>query len=210
MLRDSFYKVFSQLEKDCFLFKIDNSMTNQIEFMGKILGSWSYREPLEQKLMNEVTSSLQTILYTSSFNIDSHGLHDWLYNIKSLSHELFDWVGIYFKESYLCGKKSSDLILGPYIGSATEHTRIPIEKGLCGLALREEKIINMDDVTKDPRHIACSLTTRSELIIPLSDQNGNFIAELDIDSNTPNAFSLEVEELVKNQTKTFQQFLKSC
>ena len=128
-----------------------------------------------------------------NFVKEAHALHP----------EIFDWVGVYFKSTYILGSDSTDLILGPYIGEETEHSRIPIEKGLCGLALREERVVNMEDVNDDPRHIACSLSTKSELIIPLQDKEGHFIAELDIDSNTPAAFSKEIEEEMKNFCKSF-------
>lgn len=124
-------------------------------------------------------------------------LLSWLYRIQSLEPSLFNWVGIYFKESFLEKGESQDLVIGPYLGEATEHVRIPLDKGLCGLALREEKIINVADVHKRPEHIACSLQTNSELVIPLKDRHGSFIAELDIDSHTKNAFNPELEERVK-------------
>lgn len=122
---------------------------------------------------------------------------------KAIEAELFDWVGVYFKSSYLLGSDSTELVLGPYIGEETEHIKIPIEEGLCGLALREEKVVNMADVQSDPRHIACSLKTKSELIIPIQDKDGNYVAELDIDSNKLNAFSKDIEEKVKEHCKSF-------
>ena len=94
-------------------------------------------------------------------------------------------------------------MLGPFIGEATEHTRIPIDKGMCGLALREEKVVNIADVRQEGGHIACSLSTRSELVIPLKGEDGSFIAELDIDSNRLNAFSSELEKQFRDYCETF-------
>lgn len=127
----------------------------------------------------------------------------WVDEARQISPELFNWIGIYFKESYLLNTNSTALVLGPYFGERTEHTRIGLDSGLCGLALREERVINMDDVTKDSRHIACSLKTRSELIIPLKDTSGKYIAELDIDSNQLSAFDHDLEKRVKKHCEYF-------
>ena len=133
----------------------------------------------------------------------------WLQEAKSIAPELCDWLGIYFKESFLFPeKKSTDLILGPYLGAATDHIRIPLNRGFCGLALAEERVVNVSDVTKDARHIACSMKTRSELVIPLKDKSGNFVAELDIDSNQLDAFSQKNIELkFTHYAATFAELL---
>jgi putative methionine-R-sulfoxide reductase with GAF domain len=131
-------------------------------------------------------------------------LSKWLERARAISPEVVDWIGIYFKASYLNDEESTDLVLGPFIGEETEHTRIPIDHGMCGLALREERVVNVADVRKKNGHIACSLKTRSELVIPLQGNDGEFIAELDIDSNTLNAFDPALEETFRNFAKTFK------
>ena len=83
---------------------------------------------------------------------------------------------------------------------------IPLERGLCGLALREERVVNVADVHQDDRHIACSLKTKSELIIPLLSPQGEMIAELDIDCNQLNAFSTDIEDRLKEYCKSFPYF----
>ena len=127
----------------------------------------------------------------------------WLQHLKNEQPNVCDWIGIYYKESYLKDTTGTDLVLGPYIGEETEHVRIPIDKGFCGMALREEKVVNVADVTKDDTHIACSLKTRSELVIPIADRKGNFVAELDIDCNRLNAFSSEIEKFFTEKVKSF-------
>ncbi|MCK5396900.1 MAG: GAF domain-containing protein [Thermoplasmata archaeon] len=108
----------------------------------------------------------------------------FLFNDK----DYYDWVGIYI----LSGE---NLVLGPYKGPATPHTIIPLSKGICGAAVREKKIINLGDVWSDKRFIACSSTTRSELVVPIW-RGDDVIAEIDVDSNMPSAFSKGDEALV--------------
>lgn len=136
-------------------------------------------------------------------NIYFAKVQDWLENIKSKQPQVCDWIGIYYKESYLENLESTDLVLGPFIGEATEHTRISIDRGFCGMALREERTVNVADVTKDATHIACSLKTRSELVVPIADKQGKYVAELDIDCNKLNAFTPELEEFFKEAVKSF-------
>jgi putative methionine-R-sulfoxide reductase with GAF domain len=128
---------------------------------------------------------------------------EWLENARQLAPDICDWIGIYYKESFLTGKPSADLVLGPFIGAPTEHTRIPISKGICGMAIREEKSINVEDVRKNLEHIACSIHTRSELVIPLHDASGVVIAELDIDSNKLAAFDAATEKKFNDYAKSF-------
>ncbi|MGQ9706380.1 MAG: GAF domain-containing protein [bacterium] len=92
----------------------------------------------------------------------------------------YDWIGIYIRNG-------DNLILGPYIGKPTEHTVIPISEGICGSAVREGDTIIVNDVREDSRYIACSLETRSEIVVPIF-KNGSPIAEIDIDSDALNAF----------------------
>jgi putative methionine-R-sulfoxide reductase with GAF domain len=131
----------------------------------------------------------------------------WLQKAKDISPAVCDWIGIYFKESFLTGEPSTDLVLGPFIGEPTEHTRIPFSKGICGMAIREEKSINVEDVRANADHIACSIKTRSELVIPLRDSKGHVVAELDIDCNRLAAFDGETEKKFTQYAQTFSEAL---
>ena len=92
----------------------------------------------------------------------------------------YHWVGIYL----LMGDV---LVLGPYRGKPTAHTRIPIGEGICGLAARTKETVNVPDVRKDPRFIACSVGTRSEIVVPILHE-GCVYGEIDIDSDDLAAF----------------------
>lgn len=130
-------------------------------------------------------------------------VYQWLEDTKKLAPEVCDWIGVYYKESYLRKMESADLIIGPYIGEETEHVRIPLNRGFCGMALTEERTVNVEDVTVDSRHIACSFKTRSELVIPIPDKDGKYVAELDIDCNRLKAFTPELEALFQESIKSF-------
>jgi L-methionine (R)-S-oxide reductase len=100
-------------------------------------------------------------------------LHDQL--------DTYSWVGIYFVEE-------GELVLGPWKGPhATEHTRIPIGQGVCGAAAASGATEVVDDVNADPRYLACFPSTRAEIVVPVAYE-GNVVAEIDVDSDTPAAF----------------------
>ena len=103
----------------------------------------------------------------------------------------YDWVGFYFQN----GDKK-ELKLGPYAGSATDHTIIPFGKGICGQVALSNKNFVVPDVKAQDNYIACSLTVKSEIVIPLF-VNGENIGQIDIDSNTLNPFTKEDEEFLE-------------
>jgi GAF domain-containing protein len=127
-----------------------------------------------------------------------------LKKIQSEYTDIIDWAGIYFKESYLYNIESNYLILGPFIGEKTDHWKISIDRGLCGMAIRENRTVNAPDVRAEVGHIACSLKTRSELVIPIYSASGEAVAELDLDSNKLNAFSKTIEDKIKKSLQVWQ------
>ena len=95
----------------------------------------------------------------------------------------YDWVGFYFKN----GDKE-ELKLGPYAGERTDHTIIPFGKGICGqVALSNENFV-VPDVKAQDNYIACSITVKAEIVVPLF-VNGENVGQIDIDSNTPDPFT---------------------
>jgi GAF domain-containing protein len=89
------------------------------------------------------------------------------------------------------------LVLKAWAGpQATEHVRIPIGQGICGLAAREAKTVVVDDVNKDPRYLACFLNTRSEIVVPIFS-DGRVVGEIDIDSDRPSAFTQADRDLLE-------------
>ncbi|PYR89758.1 MAG: diguanylate cyclase [Acidobacteria bacterium] len=92
----------------------------------------------------------------------------------------YTWVGIYVLDG-------EELVLGPFLGKPSPHTRIPLGRGICGAAATEKATIVVDDVNTDPRYLACSIETKSEIVVPIM-QNGEVFGEIDIDSDRAGAF----------------------
>jgi L-methionine (R)-S-oxide reductase len=105
----------------------------------------------------------------------------------------YNWVGFYMLEA---GAKPPMLVLDGFVGAMTPHTRIPLNQGICGAAVSSGKTIVVDDVSKDPRYLACSLETKSEIVVPIF-VSGKVVGELDIDSHFPAAFGTEDQALVQ-------------
>jgi L-methionine (R)-S-oxide reductase len=105
----------------------------------------------------------------------------------------YNWVGFYMLEP---GTKPPVLVLGHYQGAMTPHTRIPLNQGICGAAASSGKTVVVDDVATDSRYLACSLETKSEIVVPVFVR-GEVAGELDIDSHFPAAFGSEDRELVE-------------
>lgn len=104
-----------------------------------------------------------------------------------LMKEYYNWVGVYLLDD-------SGMILTlkdeHYLGLPTEHTRIPLESGICGASAAGKETLVIDDVKSDPRYIACSLTVQSEIVVPIV-AGDRVIGVLDLDSDTPAAFNAD-------------------
>ena len=118
----------------------------------------------------------------------------------------FDWVGFYMIEP---GRPGSDpmLVLGPYVGKETPHKRIPLNQGICGAAVTSGTTLVVDDVNADPRYLACSIETRSEIVSPVFVK-GEIVGELDIDSHAPAAFSDDDRKLVEHCAALVGRYLE--
>ncbi len=115
------------------------------------------------------------------------GEHDWTAALATVACELhhafshFHWTGFYRAAA------DRELVIGPYQGG---HgcIRIAFDRGVCGAAARSQKTQFVPDVDQFPGHIACSSTTRSEIVVPVVSPAGRLLGVLDVDSNDPAAF----------------------
>jgi GAF domain-containing protein len=144
--------------------------SNKIEAIKKEIATLAYESESATALMTEIVELLQSRMLK------------------------YNWVGF-----YMLRPKSDPpmLVLGPYKGAMTPHTHIPLNQGICGAAASTGKTVVVDDVSKDPRYLACSVETKSEIVAPIF-AGGKVVGELDIDSHFLSAFKDEDRELTEH------------
>jgi len=122
-------------------------------------------------------------------------------NILYDTFDKYNWIGIYFvKDNYL--------LLGPWKGEKpTNHTKIPVGKGICGSAAESGKTELIKNVRNDNRYLACFINTKSEIVVPITIKN-KIIGEIDIDSDKENSFNNNDKKFLEKIAKN-QQFIKN-
>lgn len=126
-------------------------------------------------------STVADIIENNNLDVDSR-----LKNICSVLQEnvsYYNWVGFYF-----ANHETKTLHLGPYVGAATDHTVIPFGKGICGQVAESNKNFVVPDVSAQDNYIACSITVKSEIVVPIFVNEKN-IGQIDIDSHVINPFT---------------------
>ena len=98
--------------------------------------------------------------------------------------EVFDWVGFYLVDP----EADRELVLGPYVGEETDHTRIPFGKGICGQAANTLETFVVQDVSQEDNYLSCNAAVKAEIVLPIM-KDGTFVAELDIDSHTKDSIT---------------------
>lgn len=106
--------------------------------------------------------------------------------IKS-SDARFDWVGVYLVRDLPGEEEGQELWLHNYLGSPTEHARIPVGQGICGTAVAEARNINVPDVSKVENYLTCNPDVISEMVV-LIRAGSQIFGQLDLDSESKNAF----------------------
>lgn len=109
----------------------------------------------------------------------------------------FFWVGFYLI-------KDNQLVLAPFQGPVA-CTRIPLGKGVCGTAWKNNEVIIVDDVDLFPGHIACSSLSKSEIVLPIYDSNKHIVGVLDIDSDIYKTFD-DTDKIYLTQVLEFLHF----
>ena len=98
---------------------------------------------------------------------------------------------------YMIDESGETLLLEAFDGRETEHTSIPLGRGLCGKAVTERTDLNVSDVSAAPEYLACNVDTRSELIV-LIRRNEEILGQIDIDSDVPNGFDDMAQAAVRD------------
>lgn len=139
---------------------------------------------------NAVTEEVQSIIQHEHLKRDEK--LQAICNLLYQTVDRFDWVGFYLVNP----EAERELVLGPFTGESTEHTRIPFGKGICGQAADSHQTFVVQDVAEADNYLACSTEVKAEVVVPVMKQ-GNFVAELDIDSHTKNAITKEDREMLE-------------
>ena len=128
-------------------------------------------------LYNEIAPQIEALIDGESDLIANFA------NTAAVLKEVFDffWVGFYFA-------KEGQLVLGPFQGPLA-CTRISFDKGVCGHSYTTREIVIVPNVNEFPGHIACASASRSEIVLPIFDKNGNVFGVLDVDSDRLNESS---------------------
>jgi len=144
-----------------------------------------------------LASKLKEVLLTASSR--EEGMRRAVEAIRD-SNPLYHWAGIYLLEG-------DELVLAHEVGKPTPHRRISLDKGICGAAAREGRTIIVDDVNADPRYLACSLETRSEIVVPMVS-HGRTLGEIDIDSDRPAAFDSSDGAALEEASLVISEFIE--
>jgi iron complex transport system substrate-binding protein len=123
---------------------------------------------------------------------------------ESLPH--YNWIGFYMLDHQNAAEEPM-LVLGPYVGAETPHKRIPLNLGICGAAVTAAQTIVVDDVNADPRYLACSLETKSEIVAPVFVK-GVAVGEIDVDSHSPSAFTEDDRRLIEHCASLVGRYLE--
>jgi L-methionine (R)-S-oxide reductase len=160
---------------------------------------------VQNKTMSETTFDqiLREVGKFAECANDLASLQNFIVEIIPQRLPYYNWTGFYMLDSADPGM----LVLGSYRGAPTEHVRIPVSQGICGAAVAQNNSVIVDDVHSDPRYLACSLETRSEIVVPIRN-NGAVVGEIDIDSHGLAAFSAQDKEFLEKCAGIVSRFME--
>ncbi len=123
-------------------------------------------------------------------------------NLLKEGVEHYDWVGFYLVDP----ESKRELILGPFAGEHTEHTRIPFGKGICGQAAERKETFVVQDVSAQDNYLSCSMHVKAEIVLPLF-KDGEVVGELDIDSHSHAPFGEADKIFLENVCKVVSRII---
>ena len=153
----------------------------------------------ETMTLQELKPQVKSIIAQQDVDVDAQLLK--ICELLEANVDYYNWVGFYFKN----GDKD-ELKLGPYVGEPTDHTIIPFGKGICGQVAVSNKNFVVPDVSAQDNYIACSITVKAEIVIPVF-VNGENVGQIDIDSNTPDPFTEDDERFLEFVCKQVAKLL---
>jgi GAF domain-containing protein len=150
--------------------------------------------------LHDIVSEIRRFAATAK---DFTSLQEFCVGIIAERLSYYNWAGFYMRDP----NDENVLVLGPYRGAPTEHVRIPVTEGICGAAVAQGETVIVEDVSADPRYLACSLETRSEIVVPIRAR-GKIVGEIDIDSHTINAFGADDRSFLEECAEVLGHFLE--
>lgn len=151
-------------------------------------------------ILQDLKPRIKSIIAQENLSVDQRLLQICETLESQISY--YNWVGFYFKN----GEKD-ELKLGPYVGEPTDHIIIPFGKGICGQVAISNQNFVVPDVSAQDNYIACSITVKAEIVIPIF-VNGENIGQIDIDSNTPDPFTEADERFLEFACKEVASLIK--
>jgi L-methionine (R)-S-oxide reductase len=153
------------------------------------------KDELFSQIIKDVTEVLRT-------NLSGAAKLKAICRVLKNKVEYYNWVGFYAVDK----KKADELVLVSFVGEPTEHVRIPFGKGICGQAASLQKILVVQDVSKEVNYLSCSSRVKSEIVVPVF-RNNSIVGELDIDSHVASSFTLQDEEYLAIIAKMVSELL---
>lgn len=144
------------------------------------------------KEFNEILNQARSILKN---NLDSNAKLKEICALLKGQVPHYHWVGF-----YIADEPKKELVLGPFAGEPTVHTRINFGQGICGQAAERRRMFLVPDITKETNYLACSPKVKSEIVIPVFKRN-KIVGELDIDSHVISAFTAEDKKFLEGISK---------
>jgi L-methionine (R)-S-oxide reductase len=136
----------------------------------------------------------------------TEGESDVIANLANVAAVLKEALGFFWVGFYIA--KENQLVLGPFQGPLA-CTRIDFDKGVCGHAYSKASTIIVPNVDEFPGHIACSSAARSEIVVPITDSEGDIFGVLDVDSDRLNDFSDVDREGLTNVVNVIERVIRS-
>lgn len=155
---------------------------------------------MAESVFSQILSDVRA--FASSAN-DLAALQKFIVEAIPVRLPYYNWTGFYMLDP----GDPEMLVLGPFHGAPTEHVRIPVSEGICGAAVAQNDTVIVDDVNSDPRYLACSLETRSEIVVPIR-AHGAVVGEIDIDSHELAAFSWADQDFLEECAAIVGNFIE--
>lgn len=125
-------------------------------------------------------------------HLNGKALQEAVVQLLDQEVEYYNWTGFYFMND-----EAQQLEIGPYVGAYTDHTVIPYGRGICGQVAVSGKTFEVPDVHAQDNYLACSLETKSEIVVPMY-KGEVLVGQLDIDSHKLDPFTAEDHEVLNS------------